>query len=314
MAYREFIKDVLRPITPMPVRYFVRKVLNSGLRGLSPAEYWTRHNVTEHERFASAEDSLAQLRWRNSQYPGYIELMPVNQAQGKAVLDFGCGPGNDLVGFATASAPQRLIGADVSTSSLVEAKNRLKLHDFERVEFIHLGASETLPFKDRSIDLIHCSGVLHHLPNMSQVLGEFRRLISETGYCQIMVYNHHSIWMQLYAAYIYKRMFPWKASLPKRDVFKITTDGEECPIVNSYSAEEFCRIAADAGFRAQFTGSAISLNEMIWLPQRFEALKDRTLDPEAREFLSSLTFDDRGVPLYRGHVAGVDACFRLSPA
>ena len=65
------------------------------------ADYWTRYNVTSHERFASAANSLAYLRWRNDQYFGYSELMPVDRQDGKVILDFGCGPGHDLVGFAT---------------------------------------------------------------------------------------------------------------------------------------------------------------------------------------------------------------------
>src|SRR5262249_4512482 len=92
------------------------------------AEHWTRHNVTQHRRFASAAESLAYLHWRNDQYPGYIELMPVDRVTGMTVLDFGCGPGNDLVGFSQYSKPRHLIGVDVSPSSLAEARERLKLH------------------------------------------------------------------------------------------------------------------------------------------------------------------------------------------
>lgn len=47
------------------------------------------------------------------------------------MLDYGCGPGNDLVGFGVYSKPARLIGMDVSVSSLDEAKHRLALHGIE---------------------------------------------------------------------------------------------------------------------------------------------------------------------------------------
>ena len=33
--------------------------------------------------------SLAYLRWRNDQYFGYSELMPVHSQDGRVVLDFG---------------------------------------------------------------------------------------------------------------------------------------------------------------------------------------------------------------------------------
>ena len=67
---------------------------------------------------------------RNSIYPGYIELMPVNQADGLVVLDYGCGPGNDLVGFGHFSNPKKLIGADVSARN-ENSKKRTDLHGIE---------------------------------------------------------------------------------------------------------------------------------------------------------------------------------------
>jgi hypothetical protein len=129
-----------------------------------------------------------------------------------------------------------------------------------------------------------------------------------------MVYNYDSVWLHLYAAYIFRKMVPWKTKASKVDLFKETTDGEHCPIVKCFRPDEFCEIAARTGFDAEFRGAAASLNEMAWLPERFDAIKDIALDTESREFLSELTFDDRMVPHYRGQVAGIDACFRLTPA
>jgi len=86
-------------------------------------EYWTAHNVTGHLRFRSAQQSLEYFHWRNSQYPGYIDLMPVAGFDGQHVLDFGCGPGHDLVGFGSYSKPARLVGADVSSTSLSESRD-----------------------------------------------------------------------------------------------------------------------------------------------------------------------------------------------
>lgn len=315
MSYLEFLKDAARHAIPAPARYFLRNILNFRLRGLSSAQYWTRHNVSEHRKFATAQQSLDYFEWRNSQYIGYIDLMPVNGGSGKAVLDFGCGPGNDLVGFALKSKPARLVGADVSSSSLAQTNARLQVHGISSVELVQLDASPgPLPFDSRSFDIIHSAGVLHHLPDMEHALREFRRIVKDDGYCQILVYNYNSIWMQLYAGHIYKKTFPWKARLSKREIFKVTTDGEECPIVNCFKPTEFCAIAADAGFRAKFLGASISVNEMTWLARRFEAIKDQIIDAESREFLTRLTFDDRNIPLHQGDVAGIGGCYRLTPA
>lgn len=308
MAFVESVKNVLRPILPGPVRYALRKILNLRLHKLSSVEYWTRHNVTEHRQFTSAEESRNFFDWRNAQYPGYIELVPVNKAEGKVVLDYGCGPGNDLVGFSIHSKPKRLIGIDVSISSLAEAKKRLALHNAVNVELVHLSdPMGPLPFADQSIDIVHCSGVLMVLPDIDKTLREFRRIVKPDGYSQVMVYNYDSIWMHLYCGYIYKKMFSWRASVSKQEIFKVTTDGEECPIVDCYTPDQFKTIAKRNGFNCEFLGAAMSLNELMWMSRRAEALKDEALDPEAREFLLNLTFDERQFPLHRGAIRPASA-------
>jgi SAM-dependent methyltransferase len=123
-------------------------------------EYWARHNVTNHVTFKDATESLRYLDWRNDQYIGYIDLLPVRGHDKETILDFGCGPGNDLVGFLTYSRPARLVGADVSGPSLEEARSRLELHgaDFELIKLSE--STGALPFADGEFDYIHCSGVL----------------------------------------------------------------------------------------------------------------------------------------------------------
>jgi hypothetical protein len=77
------------------------------------ASYWTNHMV-DNKTFDNAESSLRHFKWRNAQYPGYIELMPVRGHDNKVIVDYGCGPGNDLTGFSVYSFPKKLIGMDVS--------------------------------------------------------------------------------------------------------------------------------------------------------------------------------------------------------
>jgi ubiquinone/menaquinone biosynthesis C-methylase UbiE len=82
--------------------------------------------VTSHRRFRDREDSLKYFSWRCEQYFDY-QHMPVKVPAGNVVLDYGCGPGHDLVGFVEYSRPSRLVGMDVSAASLSEARERLAL-------------------------------------------------------------------------------------------------------------------------------------------------------------------------------------------
>lgn len=299
---------------PAGAKRFVRKMRErfSRLRGLRSQDYWTAHNVTRHRKYASREESLQAFEWRSLQYLGYLELMPVTGADGLDVMDYGCGPGHDLAGFSEFSKPASLKGMDVSSSSLAESKHRLELHN-STVEFIKIEESaERLPLPDACLDLVHSSGVIHHAPDIGRILREFVRVLRPGGEARIMVYHYDSIWMHLYAAWsemIVNNRFP---GCTKREAFRALTDGPHCPISECFKAEDFIALALQSGFSsAVFTGAAISCTEMAMLPRRFDALQDERLDSESRDFLYKLTFDDRGLPLFNGRVAGVDACFVL---
>jgi ubiquinone/menaquinone biosynthesis C-methylase UbiE len=276
-------------------------------------EYWTRVNVTGHKRFMSVEESLDYFEWRNLLYSGYIESMPVAGHDGKTILDYGCGPGHDVIGFAHFSNAARLIAVDVSATSLAEARARVALHN-HKVEFIRISENDTrLPLEDGSIDLIHSSGVLHHTPNPFAILKEFRRIVSSDGSAQIMIYNRDSIFAHLgvlYTKMIVNNEFP---GLSFEEAFQRSTDGPDCPISRCYRPAEWIMLCNEAGFDAELCGVGISTWEMQLLALRFDAIMDLRLPPESRRFLYNLRFDDRGRPLNGNHIAGIDACFALRP-
>ena len=282
---------------------------------LTNTEYWTSYNVTSHRQFASREESLNDLRWRNAQYLFYDDLMPCSGHDSKVILDYGCGPGHDLVGFYEFSNPARLVGADISPASLKETRERLQLHGGDSVELVQLEEDKPrLPFEDGTFDYIHSSGVIHHTPNPSANLKEFRRTLKPSGTARIMVYNYHCIWLHLFVAYERRIVRKMDAGLPLEESFKRSTDTEECPISRWYRPEEFLQLCSGSGFTGKLAGCAISINEMEILPKRYQALRDLALPDEHREFLHGLTFDGYGRPLWKSHVAGIDAVYELGPA
>ena len=277
----------------------------------STVEYWTKHNVSEHRAIRNEDESLAYFTWRNHQYFDYIELMPVDVGTDRVVLDYGCGPGHDLVGFIVHSQPSRLLAMDVSPSSLGEAAARLSLHG-GTAEFVLLSPRDArLPLPDASVDYIHCSGVLHHVPNPYLILTEFCRVLKPGGECRIMVYNYFSIWMHLYVAYHKRIVEGAYAGLDLVTSFARSTDGENCPISRVYRPQEFVKLCVEAGFTARFAGAAIAAFEAGLAATRFNALMDERLPEESRTFLAGLTFDTRVLPMHGATCAGVDACFYL---
>jgi ubiquinone/menaquinone biosynthesis C-methylase UbiE len=281
--------------------------------GVQVADYWTRYNVTQHHEFGSAEESLAYLRWRNDNYFGYSDLMPVEGQDRKVVLDFGCGPGHDLVGFSTASRPARLIGMDVSPSSLAEATARIALHAAS-CELMQLDPTATeLPLATGSVDYVHSSGVLHHVADLPATLREIHRVLRPDGVTRIMVYNHDSVWMHLFVVYMKRIIENAFTELTVEEAFARTTDGEDCPIARVYRPTEFIALCQEAGFVAEFAGAAVSIHEAKILPYRYDAIQSLKTPETSRRFLLELTFDEYGMPRYRGHRAGIDGCYLLRP-
>lgn len=278
-------------------------------------EYWSRYHVeSPDEGFPSIEASLEHYEWRNACYPGYIELMPVDQATGKVVADYGCGVGNDVIGFGVHSKPETIHAIDISELALGIARRRAELHRLDNVVFHRISDSDVrIPLPDESVDILHSSGVVHHTSDPERVLREFGRVLKPDGYAQVMVYHRESLWTHLYVAYTLMLHEEMYAGLDLDTAFELSMDGDECPIARAYTAPDFITLCENAGLRATFTGASMSVNEMVLLPDRYRAIRDQRLNTESRRFLSSLTFNDRGWPLHQGVVAGVNACFRLSP-
>jgi ubiquinone/menaquinone biosynthesis C-methylase UbiE len=276
-------------------------------------EFWSAYNVTEHRRFRDREESLRYFGWRSEQYFDYLEHMPVTGQDGKVLLDYGCGPGHDLVGFVEYSKPARLIGMDVSAVSLREAEERLALHRAQP-EMMRISESTArLPLPDASVDYVHCSGVLHHVPDPVGVLKEFRRVLRPDGQGRIMVYNYESVWLHLHAAHILRFTAPNGRQQTVREAFRRSTDTEDCPISEAWTPAQVSDMAAQAGFACRHLGNAVSVHELVILPKRFDAIVSPDLEEEHRRFLLGLTFDRRGLPYWGDKAAGIDACYLLEP-
>lgn len=308
--YVQMIKNPtkLNPVVP---------IQNIAIGQTKVEEYWNRHTVHSIP-FKNSGESFKYLDWRSNQYPLYSQLMDVwGNHEEKVVLDYGCGPGNDLIGFLAYSNIKKVIGVDVSLKALTLASHRLGLHkndfDLSKVELIKISDQvPQIPIEDNSIDHVNCSGVLMHTSHPKELMREFHRVLKENGTMQVMVYNRDSIWRNLYVAYeiqIKKRQF---SELSLDDAFTRMTDGNKCPIANSYSENQFCQLALSSGFIAEYRGGYYSTLELdLFRLSCKEAIAHPKLNVEACNFLSALKTDSYGFPRYKGHYAGIGGSYFL---
>jgi len=280
--------------------------------------YWNRHTVQARD-FRSARASRRYLEWRFREYPLFREFSGLWGAHdGEVVLDYGCGPGNDLAGFAVHTRASRIIGLDVSQTALELAARRLALHEDarDRVELRRVGDGDpSIPLADGSVDHVNCQGVLHHTSHPQAILAELARVLRPGGTATLMVYNRDSVWFHLFTAYERMVVEGAFAGLEVEDAFARNTDGAECPISRCYRADEFLAVCREAGFEGDFAGGYLSRRELRALESSWaRALADDRLGDEHRAFLRELVFDFRGYPLYRGRHAGIGGTYRLRRA
>ena len=114
---------------------------------------------------------------------------------GRDVLEIGGGVGTDLAQFASHGAT--VTDLDLSAGHLRLAEENFRLRGLEG-RFIHHDG-ESLPFADRSFDLVYSNGVLHHTPNTLAVVHEVHRVLRPGGRAIVMVYAENSLhyWRKL---------------------------------------------------------------------------------------------------------------------
>jgi len=279
-------------------------------------EYWSEHTVSMGE-FRSAFMSRINLIWRFRWYPKFRELMGLyGDHNDEVILDYGCGPGNDLVGFGLYSKAKKIIGVDVSYKALKLAQQRLNLHPSikpERIELVQISDRKAeIPVKKNSVDHIYSEGVLHHTTQPLAILREFFRILKPGSEARIMVYNYYSVFVHLWLAY--ERMIV-KKDYPGLDIVKAfnkSTDGENCPISKYYKPQEFIALGEKAGFSCEYLGGYLSKTELDCLKKYFhEAIRDKRLSKEHKNFLKKLVFEKDGLIKYEGKYAGIGGVYRF---
>jgi len=104
---------------------------------------------------------------------------------GGAVLDVGTGPGVLLVDLATRRPDLRVTGVDLSADMITAATRNLERFG-ERAHAL-VGDVTSLPFPDRSFDLIVSSLSLHHWNHPEDAVPELARVLRPGG--QVYIYD-----------------------------------------------------------------------------------------------------------------------------
>ena len=159
-------------------------------------------------------------RTRYEVEPHVMDFAGFHEWRGKRVLEIGCGMGWDAVQFAKHGADYT--GIDISKKSIELAKKQFKVYGLHGdLRVLNMADPEEIKQLEGDYDLVYSLGVIHHFPNIEQIIRNIHGLAAPGGEFRFMVYAKNS----------------WKYAMIRKglDQFEAQAD---CPFAQAYTSTE----------------------------------------------------------------------------
>ena len=158
-------------------------------------DYWNDH-VTDWpitDRSPGTPAFFAETEAYRFEKLDYLErVVDYGGYAGRAVLDVGCGLGNDAARFARAGA--QLTGIDIAPRAIALATENFAQRGLAGT--FRLMDAEAMTLPSESFDFVYCHTVLHFTPRPARVVEEIHRVLKPGGTAFLMAVNRSS-WMRL---------------------------------------------------------------------------------------------------------------------
>jgi SAM-dependent methyltransferase len=123
--------------------------------------------------------------WRNYENRWW-QFLGLGSTRDRYVLDYGCGVGIEALQYCRGG--NDVVVADISRDNVRLAMRILALQGF------NVGSFQIVPDNlvnglFGSWDIVHCCGVLHHIPNAAEVVEQLALKMSDEGELRLMVYS-----------------------------------------------------------------------------------------------------------------------------
>ena len=154
---------------------------------MSFSKYWSESVPWSFKDEKLTYEQRRKLRYDLQDY--MLETIPFREWSGKQVLEVGCGTGIDSVEFARN-------GALVTSVDFAEESVKRTSETFREAGLIGdvlLRPANETRLPDHVFDAVYSYGVLHHIPNVDDVLREIIRVLKPSGEGVFMMYNKDSL-------------------------------------------------------------------------------------------------------------------------
>jgi tetratricopeptide (TPR) repeat protein/ubiquinone/menaquinone biosynthesis C-methylase UbiE len=118
----------------------------------------------------------------------YIPLEQILDNQAPDILIAGCGTGQQVINRSFGFQSSKVLGVDISLSSLSYAKRKARELKLTNVEFIHADLLN-LHLLNKTFDIIECIGVLHHMDDLVEGWNVLANVLNVRGLMRIGLYS-----------------------------------------------------------------------------------------------------------------------------
>lgn len=124
--------------------------------------------------------------WRNHGNQ-WVNVLGLVATTGKDVLDYGCGVGAESLVYAQAG--NRVTVADIVEANVKLAARVFAVNGYKAGTALISGWPPYTDLPAASFDVVHCSGVLHHIPWARETVEHFAHLLRPGGEVRLMLYS-----------------------------------------------------------------------------------------------------------------------------
>lgn len=156
------------------------------LRKLKELEFHNKDRNRDFLEEAQRDSDTYEKFYGNKKYykttllsKNYVDKWIRDNCANKICLDYACGNGEHAFKMLDANS-KLVLGMDISDISIENCKSSLKSHDKRNDAVFFWGDCENTLLPDNSIEIIICSGMLHHL-DLNFAFPEIKRILKPGG-------------------------------------------------------------------------------------------------------------------------------------